>query len=113
MIVLANALKAWGADGFRHMLKQELERLDAQQLPLQQGLSQSSHVSDSGFRVMIINDSDRGGSISAKVGVFYTGVIAGCSCADDPTPVDEISEYCELDVEIDKVSGEARIAVSR
>jgi hypothetical protein len=113
MVVLANALKAWGTGDFRHTLRQELERLDATQLPLQQGLSQSSHVSDSGFRVMVLNNSDKGGSISTKIGIFYAGVIAGCNCADDPTPVNEISEYCELDVEIDKASGEARITVSR
>ena len=49
--------------------------------------------------------------IRAKIGVCYTGIIAGCSCADDPTPLDEHAEYCEVQVEIDRVTAEARFTL--
>lgn len=111
MIMLVESLQAWGSADFRKNFKHELENIEAEKLPLQQGLSQSSHVSNSGFSVMIISDREQFEYIFVKAGIFYSGIIAGCSCADDPTPVDEISEYCEVEVKIDKVSAEATISL--
>lgn len=42
-----------------------------------------------------------GGRIVVRAGVFFAGVIAGCSCADDPTTIDRLPEYCELRLSID------------
>lgn len=109
MIKLGNALLAWPTLEFKAVLKDDLESLEISQLPLQQGLSQSSYVSGNDFSVMIINVAERESSIVAKAGVFYSGVIAGCNCSDDPTPVDEVSEYCEVEVDINKLTAEARI----
>lgn len=104
VLKLPALLDAWNTDAFRSVLKAELEALGEDNLPLQQGLSQSSRVSDSGYKVMPISEQDEGDTIKARVGVMYQGIIAGCSCADDPTPVDEINEYCELLVTIDRES---------
>lgn len=109
MIKLTNALTAWGTHDFNAVLKAELENLDAALLPLQQGMSQSSYVSGDHFNVMIINTLDAADVIRVKAGVFYNGVIAGCNCADDPTPIDEQTEYCEVGFEIDKVTGVAEV----
>jgi hypothetical protein len=46
-----------------------------------------------------------------KAGVFYTGIIAGCSCSDDPSPVDEQNEYCDLLFTIDKLTAETQITL--
>lgn len=113
MIRLENVLRNWGSADFRDTVKQQLELLDTEQLPLQEALSQSSYVSNSGFTVMIINESEQAENIIVKAGIFYSGIIAGCSCADDPTPVDEVSEYCEVEVKIDKKSAEATILLTR
>jgi hypothetical protein len=56
---------------------------------------------------MIISVSEESGSILAKVGVFYAGLITGCSCDEDPTPNSEYSEYCELQLEINKANADA------
>lgn len=109
MIRLPKSLDAWGTPRFKEVLKQEIEQLDAETLPLQQGLSVSSHVTDRPFQAMIISASEAAGLIRVKVGLFYTGVIAGCSCADDPTPVDELNEYCVAQLDIDRVTGEAAV----
>jgi hypothetical protein len=53
---------------------------------------------------MIISAADEGNTIRARAGIFYTGIIAGCSCADDPTPVNEENEYCEVQLDIDKAT---------
>lgn len=109
MIQLPNALKAWGTPEFEAVLKQEIERLDAGCLPLQQGLSVSSYVTDRPFQARIIAASEANGLIRAKAGIFYTGVIAGCSCADDPTPVDELNEYCVLQFCIDRLTASTTV----
>ena len=102
MIKLPKSASAWDTPGFRDALKQEIEQLDAAMLPLQQGLSVSSLVTQRPFQVMILSASEEAGSIQVKAGIFYTGVIAGCSCADDPSPVDEQNEYCEVLLAIDR-----------
>ena len=43
---------------------------------------------------MLLSASEDAGLLRVKAGIFYTGIIAGCSCADDPTPIDELNEYC-------------------
>ncbi len=103
------SLQAWPDDNFDETLKTELEALDKLQLPLQQGLNQSSHVGPSPFSTMVLSTSEHPEYILAKAGVFYTGIIAGCNCADDPTPVDEISEYCEVRITINKQTARTRI----
>lgn len=109
MIRLTKTLDAWGTSDFEDTLKREVEQLDTDQLPLQQGLSTSSHVTESPHTVIIIRVSDDAGLIRVKAGIFYSGIIAGCSCADDPTPIDEHNEYCEVQIEINKKTAEARV----
>ena len=111
MIRLENVVQKWGSADFRAVLKRDLESLDADQLPLQQALSQSSYVSSSGFSVMIINEGEQGGNIIAKAGIIYSGIIAGCSCADDPTPINEVSEYCEIEVIINLTTAETTVTL--
>jgi len=111
MIRLTKSLNAWGTPDFEDMLKSEIEQLGAEQLPLQQGLSTSSYALDDILNALIISVSEGASFIRAKVGIFYSGIIAGCSCADDPTPVDEQNEYCEVQIEISKKTAEATIAL--
>jgi hypothetical protein len=102
MLRFSDALNAWGSPEFNATLKQEIEQLTGEQLPLQQGLTSSSHALDNSLRAVIISVVDEGRVIRAKAGIFYTGIIAGCNCADDPSPVNEENEYCEVQLDIDK-----------
>lgn len=111
MIRFPHAARAWGSDAFRQTLRQEIERLDDASLPLQQGLARSSAVADGGFEVMILGVGERHGEITARAGLFYRGVIGGCSCADDPTPMDTVDEYCEVDIRLDTATAVAQISL--
>lgn len=111
LIRLDKALNAWGSPAFREVLREEIERLDAGLLPLQQGLARGSQVSGTGFRVMIIQVAEASRFIHVKAGIFYSGIIAGCSCAGDPTPLDEESEYCEVRFDIDRRTGETTVTL--
>ena len=111
MIKLSKSLSAHNSPNFKSIVKNEIKNLDPSLLPLQQGLSQSSYVSDSGFDVVVLNVSESDTGITVKTGIFYTGIIAGCSCADDPTPIDEQTEYCELLFEINKSTAETTVTL--
>ena len=102
MMQLDRALDAWGTPAFRDVLEAELEQLTVEQLPLQQGLSQSSYACDDNIKVVIISVSEVSGVIHATAEIFYTGIISGCSCADDPSPVDEYAEHCEVQIKINR-----------
>ncbi len=111
MMRLSKALSSWETPGFERALKDEIERLPMDSLPLQRGLKSTSYAVDTGFEAMIIRVDDAGPVIRVKTGIFFAGIVAGCSCADDPTPVEEQSEYCVVQFEIEKSSGEARVAL--
>lgn len=111
MFKLEQSLDTWGSDTFKERFKQEVEQLAAEQLPLQQGLSLSSYVSSEPFRVMVISEEEDANQIRIKAGIFYSGIIAGCSCADDPTPTDVQAEYCDVLFTIDKQSAETTVTL--
>jgi hypothetical protein len=111
MIRLPNALNAWGTPEFREVLKQEIEQLDAAHLPLQQGLSGSSHVTARPFQAMILSVREEPTLILVRLGVFYTGTVAGCNCADDPSPIDEQNEYCVVQLGIDRLTADATVTL--
>lgn len=111
MITLPHSARTWGTADFEATFKAEVEALKAEQLPLQQGLSLSSYVSAEPFRVMVIGSAEVGTHIEVKAGIFYSGIIAGCSCADDPSPTDVQAEYCEVSFAIDKTDGHTTLSL--
>ncbi len=111
MIRFPRSLSARHTPDFKTTLKAEIEGLDVGLLPLQQGLSRSSHVSADRVGAIIQRVEEGEGRIRVKAGLFFTGIIAGCSCADDPTPVDDLTEYCEVWFEIDAATGEAQVSL--
>ncbi|MFQ5644344.1 MAG: hypothetical protein ACE5FQ_11695 [Thiogranum sp.] len=112
MTRLEKSLHAWGTPVFNDVLKNEIEQLDVQALPLQRGLSRSSYVTGGDFSAMIISAREDDDALHVKAGVFYSGVIAGCGCCDDPTPVPEQSEYCEILLAIDRQTASTRITLA-
>ena len=106
-----SALNAWEPPAFEATLKHEIEQLDVELLPLQQGLSQSSYTSGANRSVLIMGITAGAEFIRVKTGIFYSGIIPGCSCADDPTPMSEITEYCEVQFEINKMTAETTVTL--
>ena len=111
MISLGAALDAWGTPGFEAVLKAAVEQLDAAILPLQQGLSHSSYACDKDIKVVITRAVEVTGTLRVTAAVFYSGIIAGCSCADDPTPADTCPEYCEIQIDINMQTAGAVISL--
>lgn len=109
---LENSVKAWGSPEFADVFRKELSENSAG-LPLQEGLSSSSYALTERVEAMIIDSKEEGGLLKVKAGIFYEGILGGCSCADDPTPVENQPEYCEMLVIVDKRTGEATASISR
>lgn len=111
MLRLPQVLDAWGTPMFETVLKNALAGMDATHLPLQQGLTRSSYALADKISATLLAMHESAGFIHVKAGIFYTGVIAGCSCADDPTPMDEEAEYCEVRIDIRKNDADTRITL--
>lgn len=111
MIRFRNLLNAWGKPDFEAVLKEEIAQVDPVLLPLRQGLSIGSHVTDRPVSAMIIRAHEDEGVIHVKAGIFFTSIIAGCSCADDPTPINENNEYCEVKFDIDRMTAETKVTL--
>lgn len=110
MIKLEQSVRAWGTPDFQDTLKQEIAQY-ADRLPLQQGLSTGNYVTDAPVTVAINSAVESGAVIRIRAGIFFRSVIGGCSCADDPTPVSEINEYCEVQLDIVKATAETTVAI--
>lgn len=112
MIALIETLNAWKAPSFKEVFKAEVEELDGGLLPLQQGITQGSVANEDEFQVVILAVSEKPDCISVKAGIFYTSVIAGCACADDPTPEDKLSEFCEVLFDINRETAETSVRLA-
>ena len=110
-MLLTKSLQVWGTPRFSAELKRELEQLGTGALPLQQGLALSSYVADEPYEAVILDVNESPTSLHARVGIFYSGIIAGCSCADDPTPLETQREHCVVQVVIDKATAVAAISL--
>jgi hypothetical protein len=110
---LTDSLAAWETPDFTDVFKAEVKQLDPDLLPLQQGLSHSSSANGANLGVTVLNLAETPGAIQVKAGLFYSGIIAGCSCADDPTTQHEVNEYCEVRFAINKHSGVATVTLLR
>ena len=102
MTQFKKSLSAWNSQQFDVIFKQEVLGLTLDELPIQQGLIHGSYAISDDMGVMVNQRQEDEASILIYTGIFYKSVIAGCNCADDPTPIDTLNEYCELSFRIDK-----------
>ncbi|MBL8486262.1 MAG: hypothetical protein JNK22_04180 [Rhodocyclaceae bacterium] len=111
MLRLPRSLAAWNTSAFAETLRQELEAAGAGHLPLQAGLAATSVAVEEGLRVLFLGAEETPGQIRVRVGIFYSGIVAGCNCADDPTPVEPQPEYCDLILLIDRETACTKVAL--
>ncbi|HKJ76159.1 MAG TPA: glucosamine--fructose-6-phosphate aminotransferase [Gammaproteobacteria bacterium] len=102
------AARAWPDAGFAQALKAEIENAPSGTLPLQQAVTQGGYVDDGAITATVIQSADAGDAVEAKVGVFFTEVVASCGCGEEPMPT---NAYCVLGFRIDKETGAASVSV--
>jgi hypothetical protein len=98
-------LLADGVEACKTALKSELESLDRGTLPLASGTRQGGLIDDSRISATILEIHDGTDCLQARVGVFFTEIVGGCSCGDEPVSG---PAYCSLSISIDTKTAEAR-----
>jgi len=111
MLRLTKSLKAWNTQQFKPVFIQEVTQLSLDELPLQQALQLGSYATRDNLQIMINSLVEHEEIITVTTGIFYSSIIAGCNCSDDPSPVDLNSEYCEMQFSINRVSAETAITI--
>ena len=94
------------SSAYSRILKQELEALQPGSLPLQQFTTQGGVVDDADISVTVLSVVGHEHEILAKVGVFFTEVVGGCNCHDDPV---HSNAYAEMMLAINRQTAEADI----
>jgi len=107
MLAFEKILPLWGKESFDSEFKRIIESMGVAELPLQAGLSSSNIALENDLKVIILKKYQADENYIVKVAVFYFGVVAGCNCADDPSPADTQNEYCEIEFTINAKTGEA------
>ncbi|TVP76525.1 hypothetical protein [Thioalkalivibrio sp.] len=110
---LTRSLARFGTPGFEAVLKEELTALGPDVLGLQQELTAGSTALLDNLGVMILRRTETSGTIQLRAGIFFSSILGGCACAGDPSQENENTEYCEIDITIDRRNGEARVLPAR
>ena len=111
MFYLPLSLQAFATPAFNTVFKQEVCTLDEKLLPLQQGLQNSSYAISDKLSLTVLKVTQDEKNIKVKAGLLYNGIIAGCSCSDDPTPTDETNEYSDVLFCINKQSAATTVTL--
>jgi len=81
MIELHDTLHAWGTDLFAPTLKREIEALAPGSLPLDRATAHGGRVDDGAVVATVTAAADAGTHLEARVGVFFSEVIAAAAAA--------------------------------
>jgi len=88
--------------------KAALESLAKEQLPLERCLSEGGVVDEVPFTVTIYNAALTEVGARAKIGVFFTEMVGGCSCGDGPYT---INGYGEFEVVVEKTHSKVTFTI--
>ncbi len=79
---LAHCLTDDGIDATA--LVRALERLPHGTLPLHEACTQGGVVADSGLSFSVLRHAASESHVTLRLGVFFSEVVGGCNCHDDP-----------------------------
>ncbi len=108
-VMLRASLDAWNTDLFAQTLINEIMSFETGVLPLQQGLTQGDMASEQPTKVTVLTHHENDADIEVKLAVFFTEIISGCSCGDDPAM---INAYCEMRLTINKQTAQGIFSVT-
>lgn len=112
MLRLEATLKAWDMPDFKTVLGDELVETRALERPMQLGLTYGTVALPENLKFVVLDADDDDASIRIHGGVHYTSITTGCTCIDDPSPLSEMPEYVEVDIVIDRTTGDATVKLA-
>ena len=104
----SDSLKPWNTESFNRALRSDIESLESGALPLEKCVFQGGYIDDSNVTVTVLGATDDEESIQARVGVFFTEIVACCGCGDEPM---HQNAYGEILIRIDKQTAEVDLDV--
>ena len=108
-IKLPGCVRDWHTKDFAGTFNREILSLPSGTLPLQLRGMQNGLVDDTNLSLVVLQQLETEQDCKVKTGVFFSEIIGGCSCGDDPAAE---TAYCELWIEISKATAEANIFVA-
>jgi hypothetical protein len=111
MSVFSEIIQSVDSDHLNAAFKVAIKSLSLEQLQLQQAVKNGSIALADGITVMVISQQHNNDQLRLKAGIFFRSIIAGCNCADDPSPVETLEEYAEAWFSISKKDGSFRISL--
>jgi hypothetical protein len=109
IIKLPDSLRDWETPELSKSFKREIQCLPPGALPLQSRGMQNGLVDDTDLSPIILQAIDTEDMLTIKAGIFFSEIIGGCSCGDEPAVE---NAYCEIRVEICKATAEASILLA-
>jgi len=108
MLKLPHTIAQHDFDTLFRTLKRELESGGGASLPLEQGTSEGGYSDAADLQVTVLGIDQDDQMLYARIGVFFTEIVANCSCGDEPvhTPA-----YCRMQLSIDRTTGLATASV--
>lgn len=111
MTTFDKTLQSFATPDFKTEFSKALKSLAPGKLDLQSALKLGSVALTDDLSVMILNCKEHPSFLEIEAGIFFHSLIAGCNCADDPTPTDTLQEYCEMAIRIQRPGGEYSISI--
>lgn len=112
MTILEKSLASWNTNQFKNIFIDEVTQLSIDELLLQKALEFGSMAIKDNLSIMVNRIKEQDKQIIIHSSILFSSTIAGCNCADDPTPVDTLTEYCELEFHIDKKTAQTEILLA-
>jgi hypothetical protein len=101
---LVESVGAFGTPAFAEVLRRELLALTDGVLPI--AGEQGGLIDPASLGLTLLTSRADAERIEIVVGVFFTEIVGGCSCGDEPLAV---NGYVELSLRIERVDGAAVI----
>lgn len=108
MLKLSHTVEQHDFDILKQVLKRELESEVGAHLPLDQGTTEGGYSDASELSVTVLGIDQDGHLLYARIGVFFTEIVANCSCGDEPL---HKPAYCQMQLCIDRSTGMASARV--
>lgn len=101
---LVASVGAFGTPAFAEVLRRELLALPGGVLPIEG--EQGGLIDPASIALTLLSSQADAERIEVAVGVFFTEIVGGCSCGDEPF---NVNTYIELSLRIERTDGAAAI----
>ncbi len=96
----------------KQALRDELRALPDDALPLQRSLRHGSIALKNELEPLIYACRRTGDDFEMDCELFYHSIVAGCQCADDPSPDERLTESVRLRMRLAAPQGEVSFAIN-